>query len=278
MTVLYLEALAAIVLSLSVLMTGAWMVQQRTGNSGWVDTIWTFALGLVGAGSALWPVAGAAPNARQWLVAALVAVWSLRLGSHIAARTAGITDDPRYAAFAKEWGVDSPRKMFLFLQNQGFGSIPLVFAIFVAARVPLDGLRLQDYLGALILFTGIAGEALADAQLKSFRTDPANQGRVCDVGLWRWSRHPNYFFEWFGWLAYPMIAISPDYPLQYPLHYPWGWATLLAPVFMYWILVHVTGIPPLEAQMLRSRGQRYRDYQSRTSMFFPLPPHKEVVT
>ena len=81
-------------------------------------------------------VAGAAPNPRQWLVAALVATWSVRLGAHIAVRTAGITDDPRYAAFAKEWGVNSPRKMFLFLQNQGFGSIPLVFAIFVAARFP----------------------------------------------------------------------------------------------------------------------------------------------
>ena len=264
MTILYFEALAAIAVSLSVLMAGAWMVQQRTGNSGWVDTIWTFSLGLVGAGAALWPVAGTAPNARQWLVAGLVAIWSLRLGVHIAIRTAGITDDPRYAAFAREWGVDSPRKMFIFLQNQGFGSIPLVFAIFVAARFPQDALRLQDYLGVAILFAGIAGEALADAQLKSFRENPANEGRVCDIGLWRWSRHPNYFFEWFGWLAYPVMALSP--------FYDWGWATLLAPLFMYWILVYVTGIPPLEAQMLRSRGDRYRDYQSRTSQFFPLPP------
>jgi len=269
MTVLYLEALAAIAVALSVLMAGAWVVQQRTGNSGWVDTIWTFSLGLVGAGSALWPVAGAAPNARQWLVAALVAIWSLRLGVHIAIRTAGITDDPRYAAFASEWGADSPRRMFVFLQNQGLGSIPLVFAIFVAARFPGDALGLQDYLGALILLAGIAGEALADAQLKSFRANPANKGQVCDIGLWRWSRHPNYFFEWFGWLAYPVIALSPNYA--------WGLATLLAPVFMCWILVYVTGIPPLEAQMLRSRGDRYRDYQSRTSRFFPLPPQMGVV-
>jgi steroid 5-alpha reductase family enzyme len=268
MVVLYLEALAAIALSLSVLMAAAWMVQQRTGNSGWVDTIWTFSLGLVGAGIALWPIAGAAPNARQWLVAALVAIWSIRLGSHIAARTAGITDDPRYAAFAGEWGADSPRRMFVFLQNQGLGSIPLAFAIFVAARFPDEMLRLQDYLGAAILFAGIAGEAVADKQLKTFRSNPANKGQVCNVGLWRWSRHPNYFFEWFGWLAYPVIAISPDYPL----YYPWGWATLLAPVFMYWILVYVTGIPPLEEQMLRSRGEHYRHYQSRTSKFFPLPP------
>ena len=269
MTVLYLEALAAIAVSLSILMAGAWVVQRRTGNSGWVDTIWTFSLGLVGAGSALWPVAGAAPNIRQCLVAALVAIWSLRLGSHIAVRTAGTTDDPRYAAFAKEWGADSPRKMFLFLQNQGFASIPLVFAIFVAARFPGEALRLQDYLGVLILFAGIAGEATADAQLKRFRELPDSKGRVCDVGLWRWSRHPNYFFEWFCWLAYPVIALSLDYP--------WGWATLLAPIFMYWILVHVTGIPPLEAQMLKSRGDRYREYQLRTSAFFPLPP-KGVAT
>ena len=266
--VLYLCAIAAIALSLSVLMAGAWMVQQRTGNSGWVDTIWTFAVGLVGAGSALWPLADAAPNTRQWLVAALVAIWSVRLGLHIAVRTAGISDDPRYAAFAREWGVDSPRRMFVFLQNQGFGSIPLVFAIFVAARVPLGGLRFADYLGALILSIGIAGEALADAQLRHFRIDPANKGRVCDIGLWRWSRHPNYFFEWLGWFAYPAIAI----PIAAPLQYPWGWASLLAPLFMYWILVHVTGVPPLEQQMLRSRGQRYRDYQSRTRMFFPRAP------
>ena len=268
MTLTYLAALVLIAASLSILMAGAWVVQQRTGNSGWVDTIWTFSLGLVGAGGALWPIAGAAPNARQWLVAALVAIWSLRLGIHIAIRTAGISDDPRYAAFAKQWGLNAPRRMFIFLQNQALGTIPLVFAIFVAARFPSGALRLQDFLGVLILLIGIAGEALADAQLKAFRENPDNKGRVCDAGLWRWSRHPNYFFEWFGWLAYPVIGLSLDYPLVYP----WGLATLLAPVFMYWILVHVTGIPPLEEQMLRSRGERYREYQSRTSRFFPFPP------
>jgi steroid 5-alpha reductase family enzyme len=269
MTIFYLEALVVIALALSILMAFAWVVRERTGNSGWVDTIWTFAVGLVGAGSALWPVGGEAPNIRQWLVAALVAIWSLRLGLHIAIRTLPISDDPRYAAFAKEWGVNSPRRMFVFLQNQALGSIPLVFAIFVAARFPSNELRWQDMLGALILLVGIAGEGLADAQLKRFRTDPANQGRVCDVGLWRWSRHPNYFFEWFCWLAYPVIGLSSSHP--------WSLATLLAPVFMYWILVYVTGIPPLEEQMLRSRGERYRAYQSRTSKFFPLPPNKEVV-
>lgn len=263
MTPVYLAALVLIAASLSILMAGAFLVQQRTGNSGWVDTIWTFSLGLVGSLAALWPIGGSPSNARQWLVAALVAVWSLRLGVHIAIRTAAISDDPRYAAFARQWGPDARRRMFVFLQNQALGTIPLVFAIFVAARFPSAALRWQDYAGALILFVGIAGEALADAQLKRFREISANTGRVCDVGLWRWSRHPNYFFEWFGWLAYPVIGLSADYP--------WGLATLLAPAFMYWILAHVTGIPPLEEQMLRSRGERYRDYQLRTSRFFPWP-------
>jgi steroid 5-alpha reductase family enzyme len=259
-----LLALILITLALSILLAIAWMVQQRTGNSGWVDTIWTFAVGGVGAAAALWPIAPPALPARQGLIAALCLAWALRLGSHIAIRTAGISDDPRYAAFAQEWGLNAPRRMFIFLQNQALGSIPLVFSVFVAAHIPVASLRPQDFIGVAILVIAIAGEALADSGLKRFRANPANKGRVCDVGLWRWSRHPNYFFQWFGWLAYPVIAIDAGYP--------WGFAALLAPVFMYWILNYVTGIPPLEAQMLRSRGDAYRAYQAHTSKFFPFPP------
>lgn len=260
----YLLALVLIALALSALLAFAWVVQQRTGNSGWVDTIWTFAVGGVGAAAALWPATPDASPARQWLIALLALVWALRLGIHIAIRTAGISDDPRYAAFAQEWGLNAPWRMFIFLQNQALGSIPLVFSIFVAAQAPIASLRAQDFVGVAILVIAIVGEGLADAQLKRFRTNPANKGRVCDIGLWRWSRHPNYFFQWFGWLAYPVIAIDAGYP--------WGFAALLAPVFMFWILNYVTGIPPLEAQMLRSRGDAYRLYQAHTSKFFPMPP------
>ena len=259
----YLIAIVGLTVAFALLMAGAWLLQQRSGNSAWVDTIWTFSLGGLGILSALWPIDGDAPNARQWLVAALVAIWSVRLGSHIAFRNSKIKDDPRYASIAKEWGKDSPRKMFWFLQYQAYGSIPLVFAIFVAARFPSDMLRAQDYVGAVILLIGIAGEALADSQLKSFRADPSNKGKVNTIGLWSWSRHPNYFFEWFGWLAYPVIAVSPDYG--------WGWVSLLAPIFMYWILRYVTGVPALEEQMVKTRGQAYRDYQHAVSEFFPMP-------
>jgi steroid 5-alpha reductase family enzyme len=260
----FVVALLAMSAALCALMAVAWIVQQRTGNSGWVDTIWTFATGLVGAIAAIWPFAADAWPARQWMVAALVTVWALRLGLHIAVRSAAIHDDPRYAEYAKRWGDDAPRQMFVFLQQQALGSIPLVFAIFVAAQLPVAALRLQDMIGALILFAGIAGEGIADAQLKRFRDNPANKGKVCEAGLWRWSRHPNYFFQWFGWLAYPVIAIAPGYP--------WGFAALAAPLFMFWILNYVTGVPPLEEQMARSRGEAWRAYQARTSRFFPLPP------
>lgn len=261
-------ALLAMAAALCALMALAWAVQQRTGNSGWVDTTWTFSVGFVGMVAALWPFSSDALPARQWMVAALVVAWALRLGLHIAQRSAGIHDDPRYADYARQWGANAPRKMFVFLQQQALGSIPLVLAIFLAAQVQVGEFRLQDYLGALILAAGIAGEGIADTQLKRFRENPANKGRVCDVGLWRWSRHPNYFFQWFGWLAYPVIAIAPGATWGYL----WGFAALPAPLFMFWILNYVTGVPPLEAQMARSRGEAWRAYQSRTSRFFPLPP------
>ena len=259
-----LIALIAMAAALCVLMAIAWIVQQRTGNSGWVDTIWTFSVGLVGVVVALWPHSAASLPARQWMVAALVLAWALRLGSHIAARSAAIHDDPRYADYARQWGDAAPRRMFVFLQQQALGSLPLVLAIFLAAHAPAGEISLQDYAGAAVLFAGIAGEAMADTQLKRFRDNPANKGRVCDTGLWRWSRHPNYFFQWFGWLAYPLIAIAPGYP--------WGFAALLAPLVMFVILNYVTGVPPLEEQMARSRGDAWRAYQARTSRFFPLPP------
>jgi steroid 5-alpha reductase family enzyme len=264
MLIPFLESVVAMAVMYAALMAGAWVVQQRTGNSGWVDTVWAFSLGLLGVGGALWPFGDGVVTARQALVAALIAVWSLRLGIHVAFRSASMTDDPRYADYARQWGDAARRKMFVFLQVQALVSLPLVFSILVAAHRPGDGVDWRDGCGALILLMAVAGEGIADAQLKRFRGDPAHRGQVCNIGLWRWSRHPNYFFQWMGWLAYPVIAISIGYPI--------GFVTLAAPILMYWILVHVTGIPPLEEQMQRSRGAAYREYQARTSKFFPLPP------
>lgn len=260
----FVIALVCIAIALCAVMAGAWLVQQRTGNSGWVDTIWTFGLGTVGAASALAPYH--AISSRQIVAAIMIALWAARLGLHIASRSRGITDDPRYAEMARGWGSDAPRQMFWLLQKQAWVTIPLALAVYLAAHNPVPLLRVQDIAALVLCAIAIGGEALADRQLNAFKTDPANKGRVCDAGLWSWSRHPNYFFEWLGWLAYPLLAVNVGGA------YGWGYAALLAPVCMYWLLVYVSGIPPLEEHMLRSRGQAFREYQARTSAFFPLPP------
>ena len=267
----FVALVVAISISLAIIMSGAWLAWRRTKNSGWIDTTWTFGVGAVGCIGALAPALWSGGiTARQGLVAVLVAVWSLRLGLHIARRTAGITDDPRYGKMVADWGADASRQMFFLAEKQALVSIPLALSMVLAAWNPLPGLRLQDALGVLVLIAAIVGEGIADAQLRRFRADPQNRGRICDVGLWGWSRHPNYFFEWLGWVAYPLLAI--DLGGTYAFSFPWGWAALLAPVCMYWLLVHVSGIPPLEAHMLERRGDQFRAYQARTSAFFPAPP------
>ncbi|MBS0532816.1 MAG: DUF1295 domain-containing protein [Proteobacteria bacterium] len=260
----FLIALLSIAVALSAIMAGAWLVQQRSGNSGWVDTIWTFGLGAVGLASALAPFH--AIGSRQIVAALMIAIWASRLGLHIAQRSAGITDDPRYAEMARQWGTDAPRQMFWLLQKQAWVTIPLALAVFLAAHQPAPLFRVQDVAALVVMAAAIVGEGVADRQLRAFKEDPNNKGRVCDTGLWSLSRHPNYFFEWLGWLAYPLLAIDLTGA------YGWGWLALLAPACMYWLLVYVSGIPPLEAHMLRSRGPAFRDYQARTSAFFPLPP------
>ena len=251
--------------ALSAIMAGAWIVQQKSGNSGWVDTIWTFGLGLVGVIAAFAPSGFSEAGSRQVLVATMVSLWALRLGVHIANRSLRITDDPRYAELIRGWGADASRQMFWLLQKQALVTIPLAASMLLAAHNPAAELRPQDWLGVAVFLMAIAGAALADHQLRRFRASPANLGKVCDAGLWRWSRHPNYFFEWLGWIAYPLIAI--DLAGGYPL----GWVAIAGPICMYWLLRHVSGVPPLEEHMLRSRGDAYRRYQARTSAFFPLP-------
>lgn len=249
--------------ALSGAMAAAWRVAERSGRHGWVDTIWSFATGLAGMAAALAPLGGGwAP--RQMLVAALVGLWSLRLGTHILRRTLKGGDDPRYAALRREWGANASRRLFLFLQVQALAALVLVLAVMAAAHMPSPHWRWGDGLGLALALVAVAGEAIADRELARFRADPANRGRICDAGLWGLSRHPNYFFEWLGWLAYPAIALG--------LAHPWGLVALPAPLLIYVLLVHASGIPPTEAHMLRTRGAAFRDYQRRVNAFWPGPP------
>jgi steroid 5-alpha reductase family enzyme len=256
-----------LVTALSASMALAWVVAIRTGRSGSIDAIWSLAVGMGGIAGSLAPFNDTdAISARQWLVAGLAAVWSLRLGIHIAARTMRGWDDPRYRQLHAEWRGNFRPKLFRFLQIQAAAAVVLVVTAVTAAHRPALDLGFGDLLGVVVFLVAIVGEAIADEQLSHFGTTPENEGKVCDVGLWRFSRHPNYFFEWLTWVAYALIAID------FSGVYPWGFMALAGPILMYWLLVHVSGIPPLEAHMLRSRGDRFREYQRRVNAFWPAPP------
>ncbi len=255
-----MSPLALIAIGLSLMLALAWVVQRLTRSSAWVDPIWSFSVGLGGVAAAILP-GEQTVDGRRVAVGILVTIWAVRLGLHIAQRNLS-GDDPRYANLEKQWGKNAALYMFIFLQIQAFAAWILVLAVRFAATNPQPFPAMQDIIGVVLLVLAIGGETLADAQLKQFgRT---HKGEVCDIGLWKWSRHPNYFFEWLGWVAWAVIAVDPTHP--------WSFAALLAPAFMFYLLVFASGIPPLEKHMLATRGDRFRAYQARTSAFFPLPP------
>lgn len=256
--------------ALCIAMALAWLAVLRGAKSGWVDATWSFLVGAAGLAVALTPVPGwDGVFGRQLAVAAAAGLWSCRLGLHIVRRTVGGGEDPRYARLREEWGARWRLRLFVFLQVQAAAALLLAGTIFLAARNPAPGLQWSDIAGLTILLLAVVGEGLADAQLARFRNDPAQEGGVCDIGLWSLSRHPNYFFQWLGWTGYAVIAIGPAGV------WPWGWAALAGPVFMYWLLVHVSGIPPLEAHMLRSRGAAFTAYAHRVNAFWPGPQTRE---
>ncbi len=254
-----------VLVAMAVVMSSGWLFQRAVNNGGWSDVFWTYGTGASCALACLVPFGGAdSPTWRQMLVAALAAIWSLRLGTYVATRVARGAEDARYADFRREWGARFQRNMFGLLIVQAPVTAILSLSILVAARQPHPGVRIADLLGALILIGSILGEGLADQQMKAFRADPASKGKVCDTGLWAWSRHPNYLFEALGWLAYPVIALD--------LAHPFSLLSLIAPIVMFIVLRFGTGVPPLEAAMLKSRGDAYRLYQARVSAFWPRPP------
>lgn len=263
-----LAALTILACVLCAIMAFAWLVAGWTGRSGWIDTIWSYAVGLCGVAASLLPIGVHGQiDARQWLVAGLAALWSLRLGSHIAARTLRGGEDPRYRQLREKWGEEARKRLFWFLQIQATAAFLLVVTIMIAAHRPGAVPGYADLLGLAIFAIALVGEAVADRQLARFGVDPKNRGHVCDTGLWAFSRHPNYFFEWLVWVAFATIAIDGGGP------YIIGWFALAGPVFIYWLLVHISGIPPLEAHMLRSRGKDFRRYQRRVNAFWPGPRH-----
>lgn len=261
-----LDPLAVLVLGwggTAVLMLGLWVVQQRTGNAAVVDVGWCAAFAVAAVIAA--GVTSGDPL-RRGLVAVMGAGWGLRLAGHLLVdRILGKPEDGRYRRLRSQWGGQAQRNFFLLYQAEALALPLFLLPLLVLMQNPRPTFALWELAGVLLWTVAIAGEWTADAQLARFRADPANRGRVCREGLWFYSRHPNYFFESLHWCAYVVMGIG----------IPGGWLTLVGPLAMTVSLLFISGIPLVEEEALRTRGEAYREYRRSTSAFipwFPGPP------
>jgi steroid 5-alpha reductase family enzyme len=204
---------------------------------------------------------GALP--RPTLLTVLVALWAARLAVHILLRNRGRGEDPRYAAWRREWGRWwLPRSYLQVFLLQGAILLIVAAGIIVVNTRSGPDLGALDVVGAVAVLAGLAIETVADRQLSRFTRDPVNRGRIMDRGLWRYSRHPNYFGEVVVWLGVWLIALS----------VPGGWWTVVSPGLITFLLLKVSGVPMLERLMEGRPG--WAEYQARTSAFVPLPPRR----
>jgi len=249
-------------LIVSTMMTVLWLVQRRTGNAGIVDAGWAASIGILGV---FYAATSDGYLPRRLLVAVLIGVWSARLAIYLLLdRVVGRPEEGRYRTLREQWGTSASRRLFFFFQTQALAASFFALPVLVVAYHPVDRWTGWDVAGVLIWCISVGNTILADRQLARFKRRPGSRGKTCREGWWRYSRHPNYFFEWLHWWSYVALAVGTSY---------W-WLTLLAPAVMLFFLLKVTGIPPTEAQALASRGENYRQYQRTTSVFIPWFPKK----
>jgi steroid 5-alpha reductase family enzyme len=239
---------------------GRWWA-GRIDNFGILDVLWTYGFLLT---AALAAVLGPGWGPRRIVMALLVATWSLRLGTHVVVRVARAhpREDPRYGQWRRAWGRKFASRMTGFFQLQAASVVLLSTAFFVACANLRPGFTRMEAGSAVLALLGIGGEALADAQLAGFKRAAPDRSSVCDAGLWRFSRHPNYFFEWVTWLGF----------FGFGLGSPEGWLGVVGPAAILYFLLGVTGIPMTERQSLASKGAAFRRYQETTSAFIPWVP------
>lgn len=256
------NALWHIGIAVSVAMLILWLIQLKTADAGIVDVGWS--LGLAATAFYLATVSDG-DLTRRIVVALLLGVWGLRLGLHLLFNRilgAHREEDGRYRRMREAMGK------WQQLGFLGFFQVQALFVVLFALPllVPFANASVWtvfDWLGIVVWVGAVGGEALADQQLARFRDQPENRGKTCQVGLWRYSRHPNYFFEWLHWFAYLFFSVGT----------PYFWMVCLAPLVMIFFLLKVTGVPFTEEQALAHRAD-YAEYQKATSMFFPWPPKR----
>ena len=243
--------------TVTVLMTVLWIIGHKMNNYAIVDFGWAVGLASVAITYALlshgylW---------RNVMFAVMAGIWGLRLGFYLLlTRIIGHPEEGRYQQLRRDWKTNLPFKFFLFFQFQGLLDLFLSLPFLFAALNPIPTIQPLEIAGFVLFLVAKLGEATADAQLNRFKKDPSHKGKTCRVGLWNYSRHPNYFFEWMIWVAWFLFALAS----------PWGWVAILCPALMLYFLFKVTGIPATEAQSLRTKGDDYREYQRTTSAFVP---------
>ena len=245
------------------IMFGLWWLGIRNHNFSYVDIGWSVNFAVL---AVLYAWLAPGDLSRRVIIAAMFTAHGLRLGWHLSKRIIGEPEEGRYQQLRKDWGGSGNLNLkFLgFFEFQAVLNAFLTLPMLIASFNDAPGLNVLEIAAAALFIIALIGESTADAQLATFKRDPANKGGVCDVGLWRYSRHPNYFFEWLIWIAYAVFALAS----------PHGWIALAMPVLMLHFLINVTGLKATEEQALRSKGERYRLYQARTSGFVPWFPKR----
>ena len=239
-------------------------LQRRRGDAGVVDVGWAAGIGLMAAAAAL---TGDGWGPRRALVGLMGAAWSFRLAGYLLVDRIlrAEEEDGRYQMLRSQWGDRAQARFFWLFQAQAL--LVVLFGLpFVAVAARAEAFWTPwDAAALLIWAAAVAGESAADRQLAAFRRQAANRGRTCDRGLWRYSRHPNYFFEWIHWWAYAAMAAGS----------PLWWLASAGPPLMLFLLYRVTGIPYTEKRALATRGDDYRRYQRVTRAFFPWFPRRD---
>lgn len=245
----------------AVLMFILWLLHFPLRNAALVDVGWAMGLALL---AMIYAVHAAGYWQRSLILAPMVVLWGTRLAFHLLfTRVNGQPEEGRYAELRRKWGSHIGLKFLLFFEFQALLCGILSLPFLLAMHDPAKGNPEVEYFGAGLWVTAFLGETIADSQLARFKKDPKNKGRVCNVGFWRYSRHPNYFFEFLIWMSFAIVAL----PAQY------GYLGFISPALILFFLFRVTGIPATEEQALRSKGEAYRKYQRSTSAFIPWFPN-----
>jgi steroid 5-alpha reductase family enzyme len=248
--------------ALSVMVGALWFVHLRVGNASWADVGFCLGFGFV---VVVCGMAGEGSFWRRALMMGMGSAYAFRLGWHLfRSRVWKKTEDPRYGKLRVVLGK------WELLGFLGYFVLQVPACLFFGALLcwvmahPQSAVRGWDLLGVGIFFIAVFGEARADDQLEQFRSNPNNRGKVLNAGLWRYSRHPNYFFESLYWCAYIPLAVG----------LPWAWLAVAWPVIMTVSLLWITGVPWAEAQAVATRGEPYRAYQRTTNKFFLWVPRR----